>query len=224
VQKQHDQCTVQGCGRKHKARGYCQTHYMQQMRGAPITPTIASRDRNAPPICSEQDCGQPTTSKGLCATHYARLLRHGHTRPTKRTKDYKPCALNGCANHCYALGLCHRHYTRQRKLAERFGLTLQDEAQMLAAQGGVCAICGSAASRKNWRTQKEDSLHLDHDHRTGLVRGILCDNCNRAIGLLQDDPQVLTSAIVYLSRYAAEPRALLGSAISTLQAALPLAA
>ncbi|MFC5359558.1 endonuclease VII domain-containing protein [Azospirillum himalayense] len=62
---------------------------------------------------------------------------------------------------------------------------------MLVAQGGVCAIC---------RLVPEGNLHVDHSHTTGCVRGLLCRKCNTAIGLLQDDPQILKEAAIYLTR------------------------
>jgi Recombination endonuclease VII len=51
---------------------------------------------------------------------------------------------------------------------------------MLAAQGGVCAVC-----------EKPDPEHFDHDHETGVVRGMLCFNCNQALGNARDDVEVL---------------------------------
>lgn len=62
---------------------------------------------------------------------------------------------------------------------------------MLAIQGGVCAIC-----RKECKSGRE--LAVDHDHETGAVRSLLCMNCNRAIGWLQDDPDLLMAATEYL--------------------------
>lgn len=57
-----------------------------------------------------------------------------------------------------------------------------------------CAICGIHEENVT------KSLAIDHDHTTGLVRGYLCNNCNRGIGLLKDDPNVLRNAIEYLER------------------------
>ncbi|WP_328853688.1 endonuclease VII domain-containing protein [Micromonospora globbae] len=59
--------------------------------------------------------------------------------------------------------------------------------ELLAAQGGVCAVCGVP-----------DPEHLDHDHRTGWVRGILCFNCNGGPGRFRDSPERLARAITYL--------------------------
>lgn len=79
----------------------------------------------------------------------------------------------------------------------RFGLTRDDFLDMLEEQGGVCAICGNPeTSRGNHGYIK--NLSVDHDHETGVVRGLLCNNCNRAIGLLRDDTSILAAAIAYL--------------------------
>jgi hypothetical protein len=81
---------------------------------------------------------------------------------------------------------------RVHHLAKTFGMTLEDEAAMRAAQGGVCAICGRPP------TGKQMVLDIDHDHKTGIIRGLLCGSCNRALGLLKDDVSVLEKAIAYL--------------------------
>lgn len=63
--------------------------------------------------------------------------------------------------------------------------------RLLAEQDSGCAICGGPPVGK-------EHLSVDHCHETGEVRGLLCDNCNLAIGLLQDDPNIVTSARAYL--------------------------
>jgi len=78
---------------------------------------------------------------------------------------------------------------RKSHLKRTYGLTLEDFDAMLAAQGGGCAICG-----------KPDVDHIDHDHRTGQVRGILCFRCNVAIGQMDDDCDRLAAAMAYLAR------------------------
>ena len=62
-----------------------------------------------------------------------------------------------------------RKPTRRRQL----GLSVEDYDAMLAAQGGVCAICGNPPKTRR--------LDVDHDHKTGKVRGLLCHRCNRAL-------------------------------------------
>lgn len=77
------------------------------------------------------------------------------------------------------------------RTARRYGLTVDDYDVMLAAQGGGCAICGAPPSESRRH-------HIDHDHETGVVRGLLCSNCNTAMGRFGDDPERLMEALRYL--------------------------
>lgn len=90
-------------------------------------------------------------------------------------------------------------YQRERVL-QKYGLTLEAYAAMLASQGGTCAICASPEPRGS--TGK--TFAVDHDHATGEVRGLLCSKCNTAIGLLRDDPALVSSALQYLTRKRSE--------------------
>lgn len=76
----------------------------------------------------------------------------------------------------------------------RFGLAPGQYEEMLEAQGGRCAICRSTETGAAHKT----AFAVDHDHRTGQVRGLLCDPCNRGLGLLGDDPVRLVKAAAYL--------------------------
>lgn len=201
MQKMHDACTVPGCARPHKARGYCQTHYMQFKRGVPITPIINARQMVKPESCSYEGCPAPVKSKGLCAAHYQHKLRHGHTRYQDRKRPPKPCSIPGCQNHAYSGGVCSQHYVRRRRLAEKYGLTPGDVDRMLAEQGGVCAICQGSATSVNGASGKTVDFCVDHCHVTKKVRGMLCSGCNRGIGLLQDNPELLLRAAAYLQRF-----------------------
>jgi len=80
-------------------------------------------------------------------------------------------------------------YNLARKLG---GASLFSE--LLLKQNNVCAICSNPETSKRYR-----SLSVDHDHSTGKIRGLLCSNCNRALGLLKDDILVLKKAIDYLN-------------------------
>ncbi|TAE75120.1 MAG: hypothetical protein EAZ84_09905 [Verrucomicrobia bacterium] len=81
---------------------------------------------------------------------------------------------------------------QQWKLKNRFNLTLSDYDSLLEQQGNGCAICGKSPEENGKR------LAVDHNHRTGEVRGLLCTACNTAIGLLSDSPSTLRSATRYL--------------------------
>lgn len=89
-----------------------------------------------------------------------------------------------------------RYLANKRKwsLKSNYGLTEEDYANLLEVQDGCCAICNSDSPGDRW-----NYFHVDHDHKTGTVRGLLCAKCNTAIGLLSEDPQVLLRALTYLS-------------------------
>lgn len=79
-------------------------------------------------------------------------------------------------------------YSTRRQWKYAYGLSEQDHRDLVDQQGGRCLICGIEPA----------TLVVDHDHRTGRVRGLLCDPCNRAIGHLQDSPGVCRRAAEYL--------------------------
>lgn len=81
----------------------------------------------------------------------------------------------------------------------RYGITPEDYDQMFEDQNGVCAICFEPETLIRRGTLCK--LTIDHDHETGQVRGLLCNNCNRALGLFNDKSWVLRSAATYLENF-----------------------
>ena len=77
---------------------------------------------------------------------------------------------------------------KQRRRFAAYGISEQEFAAMVDAQGGVCAICKKSGVE----------FVVDHCHESGKVRGALCQKCNKGIGLLDDDPATLRSASEYL--------------------------
>jgi hypothetical protein len=86
------------------------------------------------------------------------------------------------------------------KYKNRYGITVKEYNTMLAKQGGVCAICKEKESSISRWHSKTIRLAVDHNHTTGVVRGVLCNRCNRGIGYLNDDITILRAAIEYLER------------------------
>ncbi|WP_406417864.1 endonuclease VII domain-containing protein [Streptomyces sp. NBC_00873] len=109
---------------------------------------------------------------------------HGEWDRNRRASDgfatlCKPCkAVKGRAGH----------------LKRQYGMTEAERDEMISSQMGICTICLAAPA-----------VHVDHCHETGRVRGVLCFNCNSAIGKLGDDPDTLRRAIAYLEGNAWKP-------------------
>lgn len=84
-----------------------------------------------------------------------------------------------------------------RHLRRAYGITLDEYYRMLREQDGCCAICRAREGRSKSGGVR---LHVDHDHATGTVRGLLCHACNCGIGYLADDPQRMHAAVRYIER------------------------
>ena len=103
----------------------------------------------------------------------------------------KVCTLLLCRNWQTSPG--GERKIRNAGFVRKYGITLEEYEAILVAQNYLCCIC-----EIDLRTTKADT---DHCHATGKVRGILCHNCNLAIGLLKDDPKFCISAGEYLSKH-----------------------
>lgn len=77
------------------------------------------------------------------------------------------------------------------RIKKRYGITTKEYWELVAKQNGKCAICSKSDGKK---------LHIDHNHKTGKIRGLLCGNCNRGIGMFEDNVFLIESAKVYLSK------------------------
>lgn len=88
------------------------------------------------------------------------------------------------------------HIARQRPYQlKKYGLTLESYDALLDTQGGLCGICGTDKPTGRWKV-----FAVDHCHVTGKVRGLLCNECNRGMGLLKDSASLLRKAAEYLEK------------------------
>lgn len=170
-------------------------------------------------MCRIEACITRVRCKGLCAMHYRRFQRHGDPtvtlhvrgRSADQTPHGTPQGYNYHRCRCERCQEWRREYSRARRLTHpdevplasrksmlkiQYGMTMQRYDEMLAAQGGVCAVCARPPAG-----QRDKYLHIDHDHETGAVRGLLCHLCNVGIGHLGDDPDRLFMAREYLMKY-----------------------
>jgi hypothetical protein len=91
-----------------------------------------------------------------------------------------------------------KEQVREANLKSTYGITLSDFDSMLDAQKGRCAICLTDTPGGKGR------FHIDHDHDSGKVRGLLCTNCNLGIGNMKDSPAILLAAMKYLEIHGKE--------------------
>jgi hypothetical protein len=89
-----------------------------------------------------------------------------------------------------------RYLTRREEqyayeLGRHYGITLQEYKELLELQNNMCATCGG-------HNRNGTRLCVDHDHKTGRIRGLLCRRCNTLLGLCNDSKEILLSLIAYL--------------------------
>ena len=108
-------------------------------------------------------------------------------------KEVKPAAEFGKSKNTRdSLAVWCIECARWKNLEREYGVTRQGFQAMFLAQRGCCKICGEPSTA---------TLHVDHDHKTKKVRALLCGNCNRAIGLLNDSADKAYAAARYLEEY-----------------------
>lgn len=83
------------------------------------------------------------------------------------------------------------------KIKYRYGITEEDIDAMFIRQNGKCGICQKFIKRSG---NKDESINIDHDHVTNIVRGLLCRSCNTLLGYARDDIKVLQNAVNYLEQ------------------------
>lgn len=128
------------------------------------------------------------TSCGVTKDITAFYLRGGKKSPNTRKAKCKECDKA-------RIKLQHDpDRVRAGHLRRHYGLTTEEYDALHLTQGGKCAICGSADAGNSRRPR----LVVDHDHTTGVVRGLLCHPCNTALGLAGDNISTLYAMIQYL--------------------------
>lgn len=141
------------------------------------------RNRKMSRICPS--CGKEHDYRyknGQCGMCYqlAAYRTDSHYREVKKASVKKARLLNP---------QIEKKSQRKKRLA-RVGLSVEQYDRMLVEQGGVCKICG--------RPPKSKRLSVDHNHRTGAIRGLLCWKCNTGIGWFREDVAALRKAADYL--------------------------
>lgn len=134
------------------------------------------KPRTKPDNCLVEGCTNSVRSSGLCKKHYWRKVKYD---------DYEASPPKGINKEKFDL--------KKRKLhLRKYNLTIEQYNELYAQQEGKCKICS------DWH----EILYVDHNHITNVVRGLLCNSCNLAIGLLKDSAEFCVIAARYLIEYA----------------------
>lgn len=212
-------CSVLGCGKTVVAKGLCDTHRKRLARHGRLTSarpedwgkrekhslyTVWTQMRRTgrSPICERwadfwkfvEDVGQrperavlqrPDTEQPYGPTNYAwrepmKLVVNSSEENAAYQRAWRKMQPEKALN---------------SELKRRFGITYENYQQRLRQQAGVCAIC------KKTEVSKVGRLAVDHNHRTGKIRALLCSNCNRGLGCFKDSSELLQAAVIYLKEY-----------------------
>lgn len=203
-------CTIEGCDKQQQARGYCPGHWARWKRtGDPGQGPIAPRPAG---LCSVPECGRPRRGRGYCGAHYQRWQKKGEpgaaeilSKGDSRARDdqgRKRCSkcrqwavIADFAPDDRTADRLHSHCFKCRRndrLKRVYGITSAQYDAMRDEQQDRCAVCGGDNEGKEFC--------VDHDHSTGVVRGLLCTPCNRGIGYFRDTPAFLRVAADYLEK------------------------
>lgn len=122
------------------------------------------------------------------------------SRTVEKRREAKRLYLSNPENleksRAYAREYAKKNPHRQRiRILAKYGLTEESYDELLKSQNGVCAICGKS------RSEIKSNFVVDHDHKTGRVRGLLCVQCNTSLGNLKDKPSLLHKAAEYLDSF-----------------------
>jgi hypothetical protein len=117
----------------------------------------------------------------------------GSAKEARKTKD-------GWAKYMREYRKARPDVMRKIDIKKKFGLEYDEYLKLLESQNNICAICKQPETKLDYRTGNVLNLSIDHCHASGKIRGLLCMDCNRAIGMLNDDVSILESAISYLKK------------------------
>lgn len=201
-------CLYDGCDHEpNRARGLCATHWNYEQYGSCsngcVTP--ASGTSGWCPNCKKRG-GSPTRrNKGS-------IVNSDIEKNCSGCDTIFPIEEFFASHHAYRCRDCQNKQKRKDYLKRTYGIEESTYIKMLNSSGGGCFICGKTKENNGGRY-----LSVDHDHSCcngprscgKCVRGILCDTCNRAVGLLQDNPENAMAVAVYIKNNAPVDRSLL---------------
>ena len=135
-----------------------------------------------------------------CFTQRKNISDESHIKENGHELNHKQKSICAGCGVSYSVGPRVKHCSKCRYLIKKYGITLRDYNYMFAKQRGVCSICKKQETSIRHKNNL-GQLYVDHCHKTGQVRGLLCSRCNFGIGSLQDNEAFLWAAIIYLKKH-----------------------
>lgn len=134
-------------------------------------------------------------ARGLCASCYTTFLLDRNPEKKKRHGEMRSVNLR----------MQRRNFPEkvaaaqvERRLKHRYGMSLQEFNDKLKQQNGLCEIC---LEKPKERKNNANPYFVDHDHQSGLTRGLLCNRCNNAIGALEKPSKMIRDLLKYMLKY-----------------------
>lgn len=217
-------CSMDECDQPAIALGLCDAHYRTNLRhGTTVSPLGYGRRRKHPlyNIWS----WQARTEEGRVEAweDFWQFVADAGDRPSP-----KHCARRHDSQAAWAPANFYWHEQGEKGLAlkeqasrwrkknpmrskghhlrQHYGISIEQYSLMHEAQDGKCAVCGNSGDSYNNSVKGGGkTLVVDHCHDTKIVRGLLCTDCNRALGMFKDSPEILANAIRYLKKHESHP-------------------
>lgn len=213
----------EGCDQPASAKGLCPKHYARALRERKrverlpeprecLRCGVVFTAKNARQVYCGQPCiqaayrdrqrdqSEPISERTClhCGKVFTPRKRHSDADPWQRGKFCSQKCKERARQADGRSGATVRRYQFRTK----YGITVEEYWALAEAQGHRCAICGCTkeTAMRGRVSQHTDEfwLHVDHDHESGKVRGLLCMECNTGLGKFRDDVSVLSAAISYL--------------------------
>jgi hypothetical protein len=184
------ECTIEGCSKELRALGLCRTHYNQQWNKNHKT---SEKDRERWRDHSRKYRAEnPEKVRESHRKSSRKQYAHNLAREQERARKYR-------ADNLEKVRKSTRESARERSIFSNYRLSNEEWIQIYEHQKGLCPMCGSQLKNRCDEASIGKAAALDHDHATGLVRGLLCQMpCNGALGAFRDKTQWLRNALAYI--------------------------
>lgn len=182
--------------------------YEQHIEAKRKSAREARNRRVAARLCAWGGCTRPPADGATYCEEHRLWFKEYHKsrRPQRQAagicRDCDSPAVSGQL-FCEACATKARNRTRIHNLAHAYHISEEDFMELLERQLYRCAICGDEFDMD--KSANDKGPHVDHDHNSGAIRGILCGKCNTGIGMFNDQPELLAKATAYLTAKRGEP-------------------